>query len=98
MVGPLVRLRGELADDREVLTELSDRTIRRCAELEGHDLGAEQLAWIAVQLHRWYTGLESALARIERAFGTAPSGTPTCSAARLWTSRGCVLRSCQSSL
>lgn len=74
VVGALIRLRGELLDDRQVLARVSDRMSARLDELVETTLGAEQLAWIAVQIHRWYTGLEASLARAERSFGAMPTG------------------------
>lgn len=35
---------------------------------------AARTAWIAVKVHGWYTGLENTLRRVERSFGTEPSG------------------------
>lgn len=71
--GELVRLRAEIARDRAFVARLGDEV----AELaEALDTGADgpTLAFVAVKIHRYYTGLESIIERIERTFGTEPRG------------------------
>lgn len=75
----LLRLAGELAQERSVAEDIAARAAGDAARLRGAsaesgDLHRGTLAVLAVGLHRWYSAVESMVERVERAFGTLPTG------------------------
>jgi hypothetical protein len=73
MLGRLLRLRAELAHDRKALGAIGEQLARELPRLAaGADRAAH--AVVAVDVHRYYTGLESALERVERTFASVPGG------------------------
>jgi hypothetical protein len=74
MRGRLARLASELAADREAILRLGRDTAACAGSVTPATTDPAALALLAVDIHRWYTGLESALERIERTFGSLPSG------------------------
>ncbi len=67
----LARLRAELAPELAVIADLGADIARLApstAEAEG------DIAVLALRVHRWYTAIESTIARIERVFGVEPRG------------------------
>lgn len=71
MKARLARLQAELGQDLPVIARLG-QTIA-ASDAEGTRSAAE-LALLAVNLHRYYTAIETALERIERCFAAAPTG------------------------
>lgn len=74
MRGRLARLASELAADREAIRRLGRETAACAGSVTPKTTDPAALALLALDIHRWYTGLESALERIERTFGSLPSG------------------------
>ncbi len=70
----LLRLRSELVRDRQILTALGREIDANRAVLAAETVERSKLAVLAVDIHRYYTGLESILERIERYFGVLPTG------------------------
>ncbi|MCC6624196.1 MAG: hypothetical protein IT385_23295 [Deltaproteobacteria bacterium] len=75
--GRLARLAQELAQERAV----ADRIAATCTLDAAHLLTTTapdelraRTAVVALGLHRWYSAIESMLERVERVFGTLPSG------------------------
>ena len=68
----LVRLAAEIAQDRPTLAALGDAIAVAAPQLGS--AAPPTLAFCAMQIHRWYTALETMLQRIERAFGAEPDG------------------------
>jgi len=69
----LLRLSAELAADRQALDDLQGEIAnlrgRLAAAMDDH--GTQ--AWLALDLHRYYTAVENILERAERAVGVAPA-------------------------
>mgnify|MGYP001577650325 CR=1 FL=1 len=74
MRGRLARLRGELADERPIVSGLGAEIAGLAGELARQAPDAAQLAVAAVRIHRYYTALESVLLRVERTFAAEPAG------------------------
>lgn len=75
--GRLLRLASELEDERAVAGEIARVALADSVELRAAEAAAQARALaavVALDLHRWYTALESMLERIERVFGTLPTG------------------------
>jgi hypothetical protein len=72
--GKLVRLRVELERERDILRALSEETAKYAPRLRELDVEAPILAYVGVELHRYYTCLENILVRIERVFGVERAG------------------------
>lgn len=75
--GKLLRLARELSQERAVLETIASRILR---DAKRSNTAAEPeemrglLAILALDLHRWYSALESIVERIERVFSTLPTG------------------------
>ena len=74
MRGRLARLASELAADRSTIAKLGQDTKSCASSITPTTTDPAALALLAVDIHRWYTGLETALERVERTFGSLPSG------------------------
>jgi hypothetical protein len=74
MRGRLARLGSELSADHSMIAALGQEISAKFGLLTADPGDGRALAYLAVQLHRYYTSLESALERIERVFGSGPSG------------------------
>jgi hypothetical protein len=70
----LARLASELAVDRGMIGALGSAISSGHSSLTADAGNGPALAYVAVQIHRYYTGIENALERIERVFGSIPSG------------------------
>jgi hypothetical protein len=80
----LVRLAGELEADIVVLSRLAGQCLGARGELERGQRDRGLLAAVAVDLHRYYTGVENALERIERTLAAPPPYGPTWHRDLLW--------------
>jgi hypothetical protein len=74
MRAKLARLASELAPERIMIDTLGSEISDRAQALTADAGDAPALAYLAVKVHRYYTGIENALERIERVFGSGPSG------------------------
>jgi hypothetical protein len=74
MRGRLARLGSELAADQAMIATLGAEISAKLGSLTADGGDGRALAYLAVQLHRYYTALVSAVERIERVFGSGPSG------------------------
>jgi hypothetical protein len=80
MGGRLLRLAQELSTESAVAARLAVAAVEDSARLEAMAAPADAAslrgasAALALTLHRWYSAFESMLERIERVFGTLPSG------------------------
>jgi hypothetical protein len=75
--GRLLRLGKEIAQERAVAEGIASRCLTDASRLAlSTDIEEERglNAIVALGLHRWYSALEAILERIERTFGTLPSG------------------------
>lgn len=78
----LLRLTVELSQERLVAESIAAQARSDAARLrtlggtkaDPDELHRGTLAVLAVGLHRWYSALESMLERVERTFGTMPTG------------------------
>lgn len=68
----LVRLQAEIAPDRVVIEALGRGIAAGANRLAAEE--APNLALAAVHIHRYYTAIEGMLQRIERTFGSEPTG------------------------
>ncbi len=74
--GKLLRLARELSQERAVLETIASRILR---DAKRSNTAAEPeemrglLAILALDLHRWYSALESIVERIQRVFSTLPA-------------------------
>lgn len=68
----LLRLRVDLLRDAATSQEIALDVRARLGHLE--DAAPEVVAYVAVQVHRYYTAVESLIERIERVLGAVPDG------------------------
>lgn len=69
----LARLRSEIVRDRVVLDALADLVLNAAPALVGPHPERRDVSSVGLDLHRWYTGLEALVERVERAFATLPT-------------------------
>ena len=74
MRAQLLRLRREVERERAVLQPLAAEIAKNAQLLTTPASHRALRAVVAVDLHRWYTALESILERIDKLFGLRPSG------------------------
>ncbi len=78
--GRLLRLAGELAQERKVAEGIALRALSDAARLAAVKASSDPdetrgfAASVALGLHRWYSAVESMIERVERTFETLPSG------------------------
>lgn len=70
----LARLGSELAADTATIDALGVEISEKADALTRDPRAGPELAYLAVRIHRYYTGIETAIERIERVFGSGPSG------------------------
>ena len=70
----LARLRSEIARDIQALRDLANFIVQASPALAEHTPERRDLSSVALDLHRWYTALESLVERVERFFGLLPPG------------------------
>lgn len=78
--GRLLRLAQELSVESGVAAAIAAAAAEDAARLDALEDGGDPAvrrgaaAALALSLHRWYSALEAMLERVERVFGTLPSG------------------------
>jgi hypothetical protein len=79
----LIRLAGEIHADAEVLQRIASECDGHAASLRG-PTSRGVLSTAAIDLHRYYTGIENVLERVERTVGALPKASASWHRDLLW--------------
>lgn len=71
----LARLSSELNRDRAAMDSLAKIISDSAVALTREPVDRRDLSTLGLDVHRWYTGLEALLERVDRTFGSLPSST-----------------------